>query len=93
LLEALACGRPAIVSAIPGNREWIIPGVQGWLFPDGDDEALAQAILGALDQRDRLIEMGREARTLAEARADWSVNFQNLLHAYQLALHPTKMPQ
>lgn len=90
LLEALASGRPAIVSAIPGNREWIIPGVQGWLFPDGDHEALAQAILGALDQRDRLIEMGREARTLAEARADWSVNFQHLLHAYQLALHPIK---
>jgi len=93
LLEALACGRPAIVSDIPGNREWVAPGVQGWLFPDGDDEALAQAILGAVEQRERLPEMGLKARYLAETRADWSVNFQNLLHAYQLALHPTKMPQ
>lgn len=85
LLEALACGRPVLVSDIPGNREWIEPGVQGWLFPDGDAESLAQAILQAVEQREQLPEMGRRARQLAEQRADWKQNFQHLLHAYQLA--------
>lgn len=89
LLEALACGCPAMVSDIPGNREWIAPGVQGWLFPDGDATALAKAILRAVDKRVALQEMRRLARRLAEQRADWKQNFPHLLHAYSLALEQT----
>lgn len=86
LLEAMACGRPALVSDIPGNREWVEPGAQGWWFPDGDAGALAQAIRQALEERRRLPEMGRAARHLAEQRADWEKNFPHLLQAYQIAL-------
>jgi glycosyltransferase involved in cell wall biosynthesis len=86
LLEAFACGTPAIVSDIPGNQEWISPGENGWLFPDGESEALASAILNAMDQRQVLLEMGRQARLLAEARADWGKNFPQLEKAYDLAL-------
>ena len=85
LLEAMACGRPALASDIPGNREWITPGENGWLFPDGDADALAQAILLAIKERDKLTEMGGAARNLAEQRADWENNFQVLLSAYELA--------
>ncbi|MCK5428083.1 MAG: glycosyltransferase, partial [Anaerolineales bacterium] len=85
LLEAMACGRPALASDIPGNREWITPGENGWLFPDGDADALAQAILLAIKERDKLTEMGGAARNLAEQRADWEKNFQVLLSAYELA--------
>lgn len=85
LLEAMACGCPALVSDIPGNREWITPGENGWLFPTGDPEALAQAILNAVEQRQRLPEMGRLARSLAEARADWDQNFPQLFEAYRIA--------
>ena len=53
LLEAMACGLPALVSDIPGNREWVQPGVQGWWFPDGDANALAAAILNAVQARRR----------------------------------------
>jgi glycosyltransferase involved in cell wall biosynthesis len=90
LLEALACGLPALVSDIPGNREWITPGEQGWLFPEGDVQALAQAMVRAVDQRDRLAEMGRHARQLAEQRADWEQNFPKLLLAYDIALHAVR---
>lgn len=86
LLEALACGTPALVSDIPGNREWVQPGVHGWWFPDGDADALAQGILQAVEQRDSLAEMGRAARSLAEARADWDRNFRHMLDAYKIAL-------
>jgi len=86
LLEAFACGTPAIVPDIPGNREWITPGENGWLFPDGNTEALASAILNAIDQQQKLPEMGRKARLLAEARADWERNFPQLKKAYALAL-------
>ncbi len=86
LMEALASGLPALVSDIPGNREWILPGEHGWWFPDGDAEAMAQAILQAVEQRERLPVLGAAARTLAEQRADWSKNFQQLLRAYDMAV-------
>ena len=87
LLEALACGRPALVSDIPGNCEWIIPGVNGWLFPGGDAQALEKAILTAQEQRLKFAEMGRAARSLVERHADWKMNFPKLLLAYEAALH------
>jgi glycosyltransferase involved in cell wall biosynthesis len=86
LLEAMACGAPVLVSDIPGNREWVDPGVQGWWFPDGDTEALARAILEAVERRNHLPEMGLAARSLAEQRADWDKNFPQLFKAYDLAL-------
>ena len=85
LLEAMACGVPALVSDIPGNREWVEPGENGWWFEDGDVNALVQALSYALDQRQRLPAMGKAARYLAEQRADWQRNFPQLLHAYHLA--------
>lgn len=92
LLEAMACGRPVLVSDIPGNLQWVTPGEQGWLFPDGDANALAQGILQAVDLFSNdpagLAEMGRSARRLAEQRADWEKNFPQLLDAYTLAARP-----
>jgi len=85
LMEALACGRPVLVSDIPGNLEWITPGQQGWLFPDGDAHALAQSILQAMRQRQRLPAMGQAGRALAEQRADWRKNSQTLFAAYERA--------
>jgi L-malate glycosyltransferase len=86
LLEAFACGTPAIVSDIPGNREWVHPGENGWLFPDGNAKALSDAILQAMDQRQSLPEMGQNARKVAETRADWEKNFPLLEKAFSLAL-------
>jgi L-malate glycosyltransferase len=87
LLEAMACGRPALVSDIPGNREWITPGINGWLFAKGMASSLEEAILSACKERKQLSEMGNAARRLAEQRADWRKNFPNIMKAYQIAQH------
>jgi L-malate glycosyltransferase len=68
LLEALACGLPALVSDIPGNREWVTPNHNGWLFPDGDAHALAEHICQAALQAGGLAEMRRAARAVAGRR-------------------------
>jgi len=86
LLEAMACGKPVLVADIPGNQEWVTPGVNGWLFPDGNEVALAQTIQLALQDRARLLEMGNAARELAEKRANWKENFQQMLNAYKIFL-------
>lgn len=45
LLEAMATGRPVIVSDIAANREWITEGENGVLVPPGDASALTEALL------------------------------------------------
>jgi len=86
LMEALACGRPVLVSDIPGNREWVEPRVNGWWFKDGDIEDLANKILLAAKKPQDLPAMSKAARLLAEEKADWDRNFPILLDVYESVL-------
>jgi glycosyltransferase involved in cell wall biosynthesis len=83
LMEALACGLPCLVSDIPGNREWVVDGENGWLFRDGDANDLAEKILAVIAQREKLPEIGRAARRSAERRADWTKNVEVLMKSYE----------
>jgi glycosyltransferase involved in cell wall biosynthesis len=86
LLEAMACGLPAVVSDIPGNQEWVVPGENGWHFPDGDARALSRRLLDVAARRSQLAAMGRTARHTAELRADWHRHKDTLFAAYEMAL-------
>lgn len=48
LIEAQAMGRPVVAAAGSGAAEAVRPGLTGWLAPEGDAAALAQAIDSAL---------------------------------------------
>jgi glycosyltransferase involved in cell wall biosynthesis len=85
LMEALASGLPCLVSDIPGNREWIEEGVNGWLFRDGDANDLAEKILFAIKNRKLFKKIGEAARQTAEQKANWQKNFGKLLAAYEKA--------
>ena len=85
LMEALACGVPALVSDIPANKAWIQENVNGWRFVDGDVDALADRILTLAASRRKFTGMSRAARASAEQRADWTRNFPILLQAYERA--------
>lgn len=89
LMEAMACGLPALVSDIPGNREWVKSGKQGWLFPTKKAAVLSKLILKAAGSR-HLPTMGKQARNTAIARADWAKNKPGLNKAYELALGVNK---
>jgi glycosyltransferase involved in cell wall biosynthesis len=83
LMEALACGLPCLVSDIPGNREWIVEGENGWLFRDGDADDLTEKISQAIKNRRLFKKMAESARKTAEQKADWEQNFGKLLEAYE----------
>lgn len=83
LMEALACGIPCLVSDIPANKEWVVEDENGWLFRDGDANHLAEKILAAISQREKLPEIGRANRRLAEMRADWKKNAEALMNVYR----------
>ncbi|MFN2120042.1 MAG: glycosyltransferase [Anaerolineales bacterium] len=86
LMEALACGTPALVSDIPANREWVRDEVNGWLFPDGDANALAERLEQISSRRAELPGFSRRARQTAEEKADWRTNFPVLLRSYEEAV-------
>jgi glycosyltransferase involved in cell wall biosynthesis len=86
LLEAMACGLPAVVSDIPGNREWVEPGVNGDWFGVGEPASLAGILRTISSDPASLGAMRTEARRTAEVRADWRKNSARLLDAYKLAV-------
>jgi glycosyltransferase involved in cell wall biosynthesis len=68
LLEAMAMGKPVVVTATEGQRDIVEDGETGILVPPGDPAALRHAISRLLDdpaERDRL---GRNARRAVETR-------------------------
>jgi len=68
VMEAMACGRPIIATAIAGIPELVTPDT-GWLVPAGDPAALAEAIQTLADTpRATLMMMGSAARTRVFAR-------------------------
>jgi glycosyltransferase involved in cell wall biosynthesis len=87
-MEALASGLPVLVSDIPGNKEWIDQGRNGWLFKTGSVENLTKSMSDIYKNKAHISQVGIEARKSAEKKANWEVNFQKLLFAYQLALNP-----
>lgn len=81
LLEAMACGRPVVASAVGGIPELIHNGENGVLVEANDSEALA-ATLETLHASDELRDlMGRAGRSFAELH-DWRLVASNLESIY-----------
>lgn len=71
LIEALAMGKPIITTNIPGCKETVEEGRNGFLVPPRDVDALAQAMerFIRLPEEDR-IKMGKYSREKAEREFD-----------------------
>lgn len=68
--EAMAMGRPVITTDAPGCRETVIDGVNGFLVPVRDVEALAERMRWFVAHPEAIAPMGAESRRLAEERFD-----------------------
>lgn len=68
VLEAMACGRPVVVTGNPGLSDYVQHGATGLLVPPHDVDAMAEAIRALLVDDDMRIEMGRRAAAVARER-------------------------
>jgi glycosyltransferase involved in cell wall biosynthesis len=62
LIEAAACGRPSIVTDVPGCRDFVRSGVDGYVVACESIPALKKAILDVLNRSESLTVMGEAAR-------------------------------
>lgn len=65
--EAMCTGVPVIATRSCGAPECIVDGVEGFIVPAGDVDALADALRHAHRSRDTLVAMGQHARRRAES--------------------------
>jgi len=68
--EAMAMGRPVITTNAPGCRETVHDGVNGFLIPVHDCDALARSMERFIEDPDLIVTMGLESRRLAETHYD-----------------------
>ncbi|KLU03846.1 glycosyl transferase, group 1 [Rhodopirellula islandica] len=62
VIEAMLAGVPVVASDIPGNRDLVIEGETGWLFPLGDEAALVRRSLSALNDPEECKRVSERAR-------------------------------
>jgi alpha-maltose-1-phosphate synthase len=85
-LEAMACERPVVASAVGGIREVVVPEVTGLLVPPADPPALAQAINRVLRDRGWAKKLGLAGRRRAEEHFSWDSVAEKTKAMYQQLL-------
>lgn len=65
ILEGMAMGRPAVVSDVPGCRDAVREGINGFLVPPHDNVALALAMEKFIREPSLIERMGQAARRIA----------------------------
>jgi glycosyltransferase involved in cell wall biosynthesis len=83
LIEAMACGRPAVVTNVGGNPEAIEDGRTGYIVESEDAEAASDRIVRLLRDPMKANVMGTEAKKVAEAKFTADAMIQNLITHYQ----------
>lgn len=71
LMEAMAVGCPVVASRVGGVEVLVEDGRNGILVPPGDSTALERAIEGLIDDPERRLRLGAQARATIEARFNW----------------------
>ncbi len=82
LLEGMACGTPAICTAVGGMPEVVEDGVTGFVVPPNDPAALAEKIVWLQQHPREAAEMGRAARRRVLDRFSWQRVVDRCLDAY-----------
>lgn len=87
LLEAMACGCFPIAGDLDSLREWIDPGVNGFLIDPADPSDLGASIINALEQSELRKGAQNYNREIINARAEYNSSMERALNFYQILLN------
>jgi UDP-glucose:(heptosyl)LPS alpha-1,3-glucosyltransferase len=85
LLEALACGLPAITTRFSGAAELMQSGVHGFVLPDPADSRMLAKTMGRLLDPGLRTRMGNAARQLA-LKCTAQNSFEQILATYHAVI-------
>lgn len=88
--EAMACGVPVISTDVADIRVWVKDGVNGYVIPKGDSQALAERISVLLSDPARWTAMGREARRTIVERQDYRTEMAKMESMYRKLVEEAK---
>ncbi len=86
LLEAMACGRPAVATAVSGALDVIEDGHNGLLVPVSQPSQMATAVMRLLQQPDLAQSLAAQARQTIEEKYSWRVVSRHYAEQYNSLL-------
>ncbi|GAB4527403.1 MAG: glycosyltransferase family 1 protein [Anaerolineae bacterium] len=79
--EAMAAGLPVVASRVGGIPDVVAEGKTGYTFEVGDVAAMVDGVRAIAASRDRIAQMGRDARTFAETQT-WPALMDEVIDEY-----------
>lgn len=70
VLEAMSTGRPILTTDVPGCRETVINGYNGWLVEKANAAQLAKKLIWFIEHPEQIEPMGLASRKMAEDKFD-----------------------
>ena len=86
LVEYLAAGRPVVAAAVGDIAHCVRPGETGFLYPPGDDRALAEALARLLDDRRMAARLALNGQDHVRAFHTWEQNARVVIELAETAL-------
>lgn len=82
-LEAMACRKPVVATAVGGLPEVVLDGITGLLVKERTPEAMAAAMLRLLDDSQLALQLGRTGRQVAESQFTWEAVAGRYIEVFQ----------
>lgn len=85
VVEAMAAGLPVVASRVGGVRDVVKEGRTGYTFDVGDVDALVEGVRQIAVSRERIAQMGRDARAFAETQT-WPAMMDEVIALYDMLI-------
>ena len=89
-IEASACEKPVVVSAVDGFKEVIEQNVTGIIVPVGDVDATVNALERIVTDKNIGKELGKNGRLRVARLYNWENNLESMIHIYKTVLASKK---
>ncbi len=87
VLDAMSCAKPVVGTAVAGNPLAIEHGVTGFITPEGDATALADALATLVANPALRMDMGQAARRRIDEELGWPQLAKRYLHHFEQMKH------